>query len=173
LRLNRVEALTMRDRARSSVSPPRHGVARRRANLLTRSFIPAMPNGRACSIGCTCICQRRLNAALSWPQQTASESGQELPQELGIFSLALPDNERSPAELAQGALLDLVPAGVSFELGDPPFAPVRWCGAVLAAAMAMPEAAVDEDDRFVFRENDIRLSRKGFYMETKAEAHPM
>ena len=40
-------------------------------------------------------------------------------------------------------------------LREPPFATVCRGGAVFAAGMAVPEAAVDEDGGFVFGEEDI------------------
>lgn len=36
--------------------------------------------------------------------------------------------------------------------------------------MAVPEASVDEDDRFPRTKNNIRMSRKGFVMETISKA---
>ena len=45
--------------------------------------------------------------------------------------------------------------GVAVEFCQPPFAPVRGRSAVLAAFVAMPEAAVNEDDGFVFGQNDV------------------
>jgi hypothetical protein len=51
--------------------------------------------------------------------------------------------------------MKFVTGGVPFEFGDPPFAAVRRRRAVLTAAMPMPEAAVNEDGGFVFREKNV------------------
>jgi hypothetical protein len=37
----------------------------------------------------------------------------------------------------------------------------------------MPEAAVDEDDRFIFRQDDIRFARQSSDVQPKALTHPM
>jgi hypothetical protein len=72
-----------------------------------------------------------------------------------IFSLTLPDGNTSPSEFPQGALMQNVTRSISLELSNPPFSPVRGRGAILATAMAVPEAAMDEDDGFVFGQNDV------------------
>ncbi len=41
--------------------------------------------------------------------------------------------------------MQLVARGIAFEFFKPPLAPMRGRGAVFAAAMPMPETAVDED----------------------------
>ena len=51
--------------------------------------------------------------------------------------------------------MEFVARGVAVEFGEPPIAAVRRRRAVLAPAMPMPEAAVDEDGGFVFREKDV------------------
>src|SRR2546430_2032329 len=53
------------------------------------------------------------------------------------------------------ALMNFVPGGVAFELREPPFASVRRRRAVRAAAMSVPKAAVDEDNGFVLRQDDV------------------
>jgi hypothetical protein len=54
--------------------------------------------------------------------------------------------------------MQFVAGGVAFEFFDPEFAAVCWGGAVFAAAVTMPEAAVDEDDSFVFGQDDVGLA---------------
>jgi hypothetical protein len=87
--------------------------------------------------------------------------------------LALPHNDCPPVELPQVLLMLLITRGVALQLGQPPFATVRRCRAVFAAAMPMPEAAMDENGRFVSREDDVGLSRQILHMEPKPKAHPM
>jgi len=60
-----------------------------------------------------------------------------------------------PAELAQGTLMELITSGIAFEFVDPESAPVRGRGAVPAAAMAVPETAVDENGDFVLGQSDV------------------
>ena len=52
--------------------------------------------------------------------------------------------------------MHLVSRRISVELLQPELAAVRWCCAIFATFVPMPEAAVDEDDGFVFRQNDVR-----------------
>ena len=51
--------------------------------------------------------------------------------------------------------MKFVAGGVAFEFLRPPGAVMRWRRAVLAAAVAMPKAAVNEYGGFVFRKNNI------------------
>jgi len=51
--------------------------------------------------------------------------------------------------------MEFVAGGVAVEFGQPPGAAIGWGGAVLATAMAMPEAAVHQNRRFVFRQQDV------------------
>ena len=67
--------------------------------------------------------------------------------------------------------MDFVAGGVAFEFRDPEFAAVCRCGAIFAAAVAMPEAAVNEDDGFVFGKNDVGTTGEVFAVETKAVTH--
>jgi len=80
----------------------------------------------------------------------------ETSQGLWFFGLIFPNHHRAPAEFAQRALMQLVARGVAIEFFQPPFAPVRGRGAVLAAAMPMPETAVDENRNALFYQNNVR-----------------
>ena len=51
--------------------------------------------------------------------------------------------------------MEFVAGGVAFEFLQPPGAAMCWRRAVLAAAVSMPEAAVNEYGGFVFRKNNI------------------
>lgn len=55
--------------------------------------------------------------------------------------------------------MQFVAGGVAFQFFQPPFAPVRRRGAVFAAAMPMPETAVDEYRRFVFGQDNVRAHK--------------
>ena len=51
--------------------------------------------------------------------------------------------------------MHFISCGVSIQLFEPEFAPVGRGRAILATLVSVPEAAVDEDDGFVFREKNI------------------
>ncbi len=69
--------------------------------------------------------------------------------------------------------MHFVTRGVAIQFFQPEFAPVCWRGAILASFVAMPEAAVDENDCFVFRQNNIRFAGQRFDVQPKAVTHPM
>lgn len=52
--------------------------------------------------------------------------------------------------------MEFVAGGVAFQLFYPKHSSVGGGSAVFAAAVAVPEAAVDEDGGFVFRQDDVR-----------------
>ena len=66
--------------------------------------------------------------------------------------------------------MEFVAGGVAFEFGDPEFAAVGWGGAVDAATVAVPEAAVDEDGGFVFGEDNVGATGEVFGVEAEAVA---
>jgi hypothetical protein len=51
--------------------------------------------------------------------------------------------------------MTFVAGGIAFNFVDPEGAPVHGRGAVPAAAMPMPETAMDENRRFVSGQNDV------------------
>jgi hypothetical protein len=102
--------------------------------------------------------------------QRSSDFGRYPLDGICFFCEALPYNDGSPAQFFEGALMEFVPGGVAFEFFNPEFAAVGGGGAVFAAAMSMPEAAVDEDDGFVFGEDDVGFSGEGFDVEAEAVA---
>lgn len=57
--------------------------------------------------------------------------------------------------------MEFVASGIALELLGPPSGAVCGRGAIRAAAMPMPEAAVDEDDRFVFGQYPVRADEEG------------
>ncbi len=66
-----------------------------------------------------------------------------------------------------------VPFRVALQLGQPPFTSVCGCGAVFAAPVAVPEAAMHKDNGFVFREDNVGFSGKFFAVEAEAKAEAM
>ena len=52
--------------------------------------------------------------------------------------------------------MHFIPRRVPVEFLQPECASIRGRRAVLATFVAMPEAAVNEDDGFVFRQDDVR-----------------
>lgn len=59
---------------------------------------------------------------------------------------------------------------IAVKFCQPPFAAVGGGGAVFAAFVAVPEATVDEDDGFVFGEDDVGFAGEGFDVEAEAVA---
>ena len=79
-----------------------------------------------------------------------------------FFEGTLPDGYDMPAEVAEGNLIFEIPCLVAFDLGFPKDAAgfrEAECGTVF---MAVPEAAVDEDDGVVFRQDEIGFAGQGF-----------
>lgn len=67
--------------------------------------------------------------------------------------------------------MNFVSSGVAFEFGDPKFTAVGWGRAVLAAPVAMPEAAMNEDNSFVFGQDDVGTAREVFPVKPKTITH--
>jgi hypothetical protein len=88
-----------------------------------------------------------------------------------LFDFAFPNGECLPAELFEVFSVKFVAGCVALEFGQPEIAAVGGSGAVFAAAVAMPEAAVDEDGGFVFGEDNVGVPGKVFGVEAKAVAH--
>lgn len=60
--------------------------------------------------------------------------------------------------------------GIAVEFGQPPFTAVRGGCAILTALVAMPEAAVNEDDGFVFGQDNVGTAREFGVVEAEAVA---
>ncbi len=73
-----------------------------------------------------------------------------------LCCFTFPDDQHAPAEFSQSALMEFVARRVAFQFVHPPLASMRRRRAVPAAAMAMPETAVDEDRDLVFWKKNIR-----------------
>ena len=70
-----------------------------------------------------------------------------------------------PAGLLQGGLLFFVAGDVAFELFGPKFHVGFWHRGDFAAFMAMPKAAVDENHRMPFGQNDVGMAGQLWGME--------
>ena len=73
---------------------------------------------------------------------------------------AFPDDSDTPTGLQEPGVVPLVPGHRGRELGVPEMHASLGCRGVLAALVAVPEAAVDEADRAVLGEDEIRPSRQ-------------
>lgn len=91
----------------------------------------------------------------------------------GCVQLAFPNSEYLPAECLQLSLLASVPLDC----------PAKFLGPEVGARlrhrrtgtpfMAVPEAPVNEDDRAVLRENDVRFSGEAGSMQPEAKTSPV
>jgi len=83
---------------------------------------------------------------------------QALEDFFGVFELAFPDGEDTPALFSQFADMFFVVGDVALEFLPPEFFVGFRHAGDFAAFMAMPEAAVDEDDGLVLSEDNIGFS---------------
>lgn len=78
-----------------------------------------------------------------------------------VFSQrAFPDGDDVPAEAADGVFVAEVAGAVALDLLPPPCAAGFREAEVRAVFMPMPEAAVDEDDGAVFRQDKVGFAGK-------------
>jgi hypothetical protein len=82
--------------------------------------------------------------------------------------LALPDYQNTPTLSAQGAQDFAVASYVIFKLASPERFIRLGVVSKSTPPMAMPEAAMDQDDNAVFGEYDIRAARQALLMEAKS-----
>ena len=81
-----------------------------------------------------------------------------------------------PAEIEKGSFIAKIACLVSLDLCRPPFGASAWYPCDPAVLMPMPEAAVDEDDGAVFRQDEIGFAGEGFVARTvdrEAVAEPV
>lgn len=91
--------------------------------------------------------------------------------ELGeVAHFALPDGEDGPAEAGEFGLFVVVASDVAVDFGGPEVAVGGRQGGAGAAFVAVPEAAVDEDDGAVFGQDDVRVAGQVASMESEAVA---
>ena len=67
--------------------------------------------------------------------------------------------------------MDLIASCISLQLRHPKFPTIRWRRAVFTALVPVPETAVDEDDGFVFGQDDVGAAWHVFDVKTEAVAH--
>ena len=72
---------------------------------------------------------------------------------LGEFTL--PDGDDSPGEGVEALGIEFVTGDVAGNLFFPELGVGLWCDVLGAAAVAVPEAAVDEDDCAIFGEDEV------------------
>lgn len=89
------------------------------------------------------------------------------------FQGAFPDRCDAPSRLRQGRSNDDVPSDIRVELCSPEIPTCRWDCRVSAVKMSMPEAAMDEDDRIVLRQHDVRLAGYALDVQPVSEAQRM
>ena len=87
-----------------------------------------------------------------------------------LLQFALPDNENIPSlgfQLAPGVLVALL---VACYLGGPKACIGLGDRVIFAILVAVPETAVDEDDRAVLGEDDVRRAWEAAVVDAVAEA---
>lgn len=108
---------------------------------------------------------------------TAAEPGSEkIGRHLNLSRLpgrTFPDRCHAPSGREQCAARGVVPHHIRHELRLPEFRAGGWDGGVAAARMAMPEAAMYENDCPVLRKYEIRSTRKALRVQLVAEASGM
>ena len=87
------------------------------------------------------------------------------------LNLTLPDDQQVPAEAAQFVPLRQVAGPIALELGLPERPACDGHGPAEFAVVAMPEAAMDENDFSVRGEYEIGTARQGAEVETITVAH--
>ena len=85
--------------------------------------------------------------------------------------MALPDYEHLPALPSQLAQVPLVSGNVSLTLCLPELGVGRRRYPAVSAFVHMPEAAVNEDDFAMPRQNHVRMTRQVFAMQCVTVAH--
>lgn len=88
----------------------------------------------------------------------------------GFLQLTLPDNNDIPALCLQLAPDFLIAFLVPRYLGHPELRVGFWDRIKLTVFVAMPEAAMHEDNRPIFGQDDIRTSRKPFVVYPVAKS---
>lgn len=90
-----------------------------------------------------------------------------------FIQIAFPYGQNPPTGLLQLRLLFQVTLDRSAELFLPELRAGLRRGRIGASFMPMPEAAMDEDDGPVLRENDVRFPRQVRNMQLETEAFPV
>ena len=87
----------------------------------------------------------------------------------GAAELAFPDADDSPAEGLEFGGLAEVTGSVGRDFGQPEVGVGFRHGRIAATGVAVPEAAVDENDGFVPRQDDVGMAGE-FALDAKAQA---
>ncbi len=87
-----------------------------------------------------------------------------------LLQLTLPNDNNVPSFRLQLTPYFLIPLLVSCDLGHPKLLIGFRNYIILAVFMAMPEAAMHEDNRPIFGQDDIRTSRKPFVVYPVAKS---
>jgi hypothetical protein len=66
-----------------------------------------------------------------------------------------------------------IPSDIGLELCSPEFGTGRWSRGEATAVVAVPETAMNHDDRPPFRQNDVGLPGKISRVNSEPEAEPM
>lgn len=91
---------------------------------------------------------------------------------LFLLQLAFPDNNHIPPlrlQLPPNLLISLL---VPYHLCNPEVCIRLWNRVIFAVFMSMPEAAVDENDRTILGENDVRTTWEIFGIDSITEPSP-
>ena len=88
-----------------------------------------------------------------------------------LAGLAFPEDGRVPARLAEGGCVAFIAGGIGGEFGLPEVVVPGGGGSERAVAVAVPEAAVDEDGKAARAEADVRFPGEVAAVEAVAEAH--
>src|SRR5579863_10473087 len=84
---------------------------------------------------------------------------------------AFPEYEDAPAQFAQGGLMGAVADDVAGALGGPEVDAGGGRDRSIFATVTVPKAAMDEDRRPEFRQDNVGAAGQVFAMETEAESH--
>ena len=90
-----------------------------------------------------------------------------------ILALAFPHHNNLPPQLAEFTTHAAVALDVGLELGVPERSIGLRCCRVAAAGVAVPEAAMDEDDHAMPGQHDVGLAREVLAMQAEPVAHPV
>lgn len=104
-----------------------------------------------------------------WSAQSSVYAAGDL-ERVGHY-LALPDGDYAPSLATERADAAFVALDVVGEFFAPVGGPGLGHGGASAALVAMPKAAVDEYDGFVFGQDDVRLAGQVAAVDAEAVAH--
>ena len=83
--------------------------------------------------------------------------------------MALPHCDAMSAHCGKLVLLFYVASAVALYLGGPELRVALWDYIVFAALMPMPETTVDENDRAVFEQDNVGMTRQTWVVQSITE----